>query len=91
MRQLWTRDGRPLLNSGNDVMTADGTPVGRIRGDWVFTPDDDYVGTLVGDRLVFRSFDREGPYRAYRRPASPRIVESVAPAHMWGDEPSLPD
>lgn len=92
MRRLWTKNGRPLLNDGNDVYVASGTLVGRIRGDRVFrTSDDQYVGTLVGDRLVFRSYDRDGPYRPYPRPVSPDAPDSVPPARMWGDEPALPE
>ncbi|MEV6348285.1 hypothetical protein [Actinoplanes sp. NPDC051851] len=90
MRQLWTKAGRPLLNDGNDVTVPSGAPVGRIRGDRVFRADDTYVGTLVGDRLVYRSYDIDGPERPYTRPVTVKWVSAVPPAHLWGDEPTLP-
>lgn len=91
MRKLWTKQGRPLLNDGNDVFVPSGTLVGRIRGDRVFrVTDDGYVGTLVGDRLVYRSYDIDGPDRPYSRPVTPRDVDAVAPLPTWGDEPVLP-
>jgi hypothetical protein len=92
MRQLWTKNGRPLLNDGNDVYVPSGTLVGRIRGDRVYRSEDDgYVGTLVADRLVFRSYDIDGPDRPYSRPVTVEKVDAVAPSKTWGDEPTIPD
>jgi hypothetical protein len=92
MRQLWTKTGRPLLNDGNDVYVPSGKHVGRIKGDRVIRVEDGgYVGTLVGNRLVFRSFDIDGPDRAYARPVTETRVEAVGEMHMWGDEPVIPD
>jgi hypothetical protein len=90
--KLWTKNGRPLACHGNDVFTPSGTLVGRITGDRVFrTGDGGYVGTLVGDRLVFRSYDVDGPDRAYARRASDIAADTVPPSITWGDEPVLPD
>lgn len=92
MRKLWTKNGRPLLNDGNMVTVPSGTVVGKIAGDRVFSAGDGaYVGTLVGDRLVFRSYDIDGPERHYTRPVSAIDVDEVPPARMWGDEPVIPD
>ena len=92
VRKLWTKNGRPLLNDGNLVMVPSGRMVGRIAGDRVFTEEGGtYVGTLVGDRLVFRSFDIDGPERQYTRPVTVADVDEVPPARMWGDEPVIPD
>lgn len=92
MEKLWTKNGRPLSCRGNDVFTRSGTLVGRIHGDRVFrTGDGRYVGTLVGDRLVFRSYDVDGPDRAYARRASDIDPDTVPPIRTWGDEPVLPD
>ena len=54
---LYTKDGRPLQVSGETVYSPSGQPVGRIRGCKVFGTDGRYVGTIVGDRLVYRSTD----------------------------------
>lgn len=92
MSKLWTKSGRPLDCQGNDVLSASGALVGRIRGDRVFRDNDGgYVGTLVGDRLVYRSYDVEGPNRAYTRRISELVGDVVAPSHTWGDEPLVPD
>ena len=92
MRKLWTKNGRPLLKDGNTGLVPSGAVVGRISGDRVFTGEGGaYVGTLVGDRLVFRSFDIDGPDRHYARPVSVVDVEEVPPGRMWGDEPVIPD
>lgn len=92
MRKLWTKNGRPLLNDGNTVLVPSGTVVGKIAGDRVFAADGGaYVGTLVGDRLVFRTFDIDGPDRHYSRPVTVVDVDTVEPAHMWGDEPVIPE
>lgn len=91
MRKLWTKNGRPLLNDGNIVLVPSGTVVGKISGDRVFGGEEQkYVGTLVGDRLVFRSFDIDGPDRHYVRPLAVADVDAVEPGRMWGDEPTIP-
>lgn len=82
---------------GNDVLTQSGAVVGRISGDRVFRDNGagvpgEYVGTVVGDRLVYRSFDSDGPYRPFRRRATEIRLDStgrVAPSKLWGDEPTL--
>ncbi|HVW42823.1 MAG TPA: hypothetical protein VHC18_15870 [Amycolatopsis sp.] len=92
MAKLWTKNGRPLSRDGNDVYTAAGTLIGRIHGDRVFgAKDGGYVGTLVDDRLVFRTYDVDGPYRAYTRQASDSLADTVPPSRTWGDEPILPN
>jgi len=90
--RIWTKNGRPLACRGNDVFTLAGALVGRISGDRVIRAVDTvYVGTLVGDRLVFRSFDSDGPDRPYARPVTDVAPDSVPPSQTWGDEPVLPD
>lgn len=90
MGKVWTKNGRPLLTDGNTVLVPSGAVVGEIRGDRVFAGME-YVGTLVGDRLVFRSFDIDGPDRQYARPLTVPNVDLVEPGRMWGDEPAVPD
>jgi hypothetical protein len=57
MSQLYTKDGRPLQVSGSDIYSRSGKPIGQIRGDTVFGTDGRYAGTIVGDRVVYRSTD----------------------------------
>ena len=67
-------------------------PVGRIRGSKVFGTDGRYVGTIVGDRLVYRSTDSAAigsPFAAANRAGTARA--NRAGSAIWGDEPDIPD
>ena len=90
--RLCTKNGKPLQVSGETIYSASGTPVGRIRGRKVFGPDGRYVGTITGDRLVFRSSDSASigsPFAAAHRGGS-GLANSAA-SGVWGDEPNIPD
>ena len=52
---LYTKSERPLQVSRDNVHSRSGKIVGRIRGEKVFGTDGRYVGTIVGNRLVYRS------------------------------------
>jgi len=89
---LYTRDGKPLGVSGSTVYSRSGHPVGRIRGSKVFGTDGRYVGTIVGDRLVYRSTDSAcigSPFSTANRAGSARA--NRAGSAIWGDEPNIPD
>jgi hypothetical protein len=67
-------------------------PVGRIRGSKAFGTDGRYVGTIVGDRLVYRSTDSASigsPFTAAHRAGSARA--NRAGSAILGDEPDIPD
>jgi hypothetical protein len=92
MANLWTKNGIPLSCQGNDVFSRSGTPVGHLVGDRVFRHEDgEYVGTIVGDRLIHRSFDLDGPNRPYTRRVSVPDADLRPPVIAWGDEPVVPD
>lgn len=89
---IYTKNGRPLTQSGNNLYSRSGRHVARLRGKKAYAPDGRYVGTLVGDRLVYRSMDSASV-------GSP-FVESmrVGTSHMnrlgsaiMGEEPPIPD
>lgn len=89
---LYTKDGRPLQESGDYIFSNSGVPVGRRRGDKVFGPAGRYVGTIVGGRLVYRSTDSASigaPFAVASRAGSGRA--HAAGAATWGDEPKIPD
>lgn len=89
---LYTKNGRPLQVSGDDVYSRSGKIVGRVRGERVFGTDGRYVGTIVGDRLVYRSTDSaviSSPFSAANRAGSAHA--NRAGSAMWGDEPNIPD
>lgn len=89
---LYTKDGRPLQVSGETVYSRSGQPVGRIRESKIFGPNGHYVGTIVGDRLVYRSTDSAsiGPSFAAAGHAGSARANRAGSA-IWGDEPDVPD
>jgi hypothetical protein len=89
---LYTKSGRPLQVSGDNVYGRSGTIVGRIKGEKVYGTDGRYVGTIVGDRLVYRSTQSaavSSPFSAANRAGSGRADR--AGSAIWGDEPDIPD
>lgn len=89
---LYTKDGRPLQVSGETVYSRSGWPVGRIKGNKVFGTDGRYVGTIAGDRLVYRSTDSasiSSPFVTASRVGSAKA--NRAGSAIWGDEPEIPD
>lgn len=52
---LYTKQGRPLQVSGDIVYSRSGRVVGRISSGKVYGLNDRYVGSIDGDRLVYRS------------------------------------
>lgn len=89
---LYTKNGRPLQVRGDDVHSRSGTYVGRIRSGRVFDPSGRYVGTIVGDRLVYRSTEsaRLGPISNRGSRVGTARANRVGSA-IWGDEPPIPD
>jgi hypothetical protein len=89
---LYTKDGRPLQVSGDTVYSRSGSVVGRMQGGKVYGTDGRYLGTVTGDRLVYRSIDGASigsPFSAANRVGS-AAANSVGSA-IWGDEPDIPD
>jgi len=82
-------NGKPLIVDGDDIFDRSGRHVARRRGDRVYGPDGRYEGTILGDRVVYRSTHsaRIGPSFAPRasKPGTAR-ADRVGSA-MWGDEP----
>lgn len=89
---LYTKNGRPLQVSGATVFSPAGQVVGRIKDARVFGTDGRYVGSIVGDRLVYRSTHSAAigsPFAAANRAGIARA--NRAGSAMWGDEPDIPD
>lgn len=94
MEVIYTREGLPLKVNGDDLFARSGQHVARLsRGrKKAYGSDGKYVGTLVGDRLIYRSVDRAaiGPSFA-KRAGQPHALVKHARTALWGDEPSLAD
>ncbi|MGA2453363.1 MAG: hypothetical protein ABSG93_07560 [Solirubrobacteraceae bacterium] len=92
MATLYTKEGRPLRQDGDDLFARSGTHVARLRGKKAYDPSGQYVGTLVGNRLVYRAIDSAslGPVFATRLRAGTASAGAVGAA-VLGDEPPIPD
>ncbi len=92
MADLYTKDGRPLGRSGDDIFARSGEQVGRVRGDKVYGPEGNYVGTIIGNRLVYRSMDSTsfGSPFASRHQTSKAWMPTIG-STIIGDEPPIPD
>ncbi|WP_418951644.1 4-fold beta flower protein [Pseudomonas granadensis] len=89
---LYTKNGKPLQVSDVTVYSRSGKVVGRIKGEKVFGTDGRYVGTIVGDRLVYRSTQSaaiSSPFAAANRVGSARAQR--AGSALWGNEPDIPE
>lgn len=90
--ELYTKNGKPLQVSDSTVYSKSGKVVGRIKGKKVFGPDGKYVGTIVNDRLVYRSTDSasiSSPFSSANRVGTAK-ANRVGSA-IWGDEPKISD
>ena len=89
---LYTKEGRPLQVSNDTVYSRSGKVIGRIKNNKVFGTDGRYVGTIVGDRLVYRSTDSaqiSSPFSVANRAGFARA--NRAGSAIWGEEPNIPD
>ena len=87
---LYTKNGKPLQVSGTTVYSRSGKVVGRIKGGKVFGTDGRYVGSIVGDRLVYRSTQSaalSSPFASANRAGSARVQR--AGSAIWGNEPDI--
>jgi hypothetical protein len=92
MTYLFTKQGRPLSRAGDDLYSRSGRHVARLRGVKAFGPDGRYVGTVVGDRLVYRATDSAAigtifvPSQRAGSAAGNRV-----PSAILGEEPPIAD
>jgi hypothetical protein len=92
MPTLYTKEGRPLRQSSSDLFSRSGTHVAKLKGKKAYGPDGRYVGTLVGNRLVYRSTDSatSGSAFAQRSHAGTASARAAGSA-ISGEEPPIPD
>jgi hypothetical protein len=88
---LFTKNGEPLQVSGNTVYSKSGKVVGRIYGNDVHGPDGRYIGTIVDDRLVYRSNQSStirSSFSASNKGGTGKANRGGS--GIWGDEPNIP-
>ena len=89
---LYTKNGRPLQVYSEIVYSRSGKVIGRIRGKKVYGTDGRYAGTIVGDRLVYRSIDGARVSSPFSRGNRGGVAKGHrAGSAVWGEEPKLPD
>lgn len=90
MDKLRTKNGVPLRVRGDRIYNADSDNFGYIRDDRVFGLDGAYRGTIVGDRLIYRSTHsaRQGGARGSTGSIGGSGAAHRAGSGMWGDEPN---
>ena len=88
MSDLYTRSGLLLQRVGDDLHSRSGRYLGKVVDTKVFDPAGRYCGTLVGDRVVYRTVDsaaRSTPSNSEDRPPSTGANARGMP--LWGVEP----
>ena len=87
---IHTKNGEPLSRSGDDLFDSSGRHGARLRGTNAFGPSGRYVGSLAGDRLVYRSADSVVIGSSFvRRAGSGSAHARAAGSAIWGDEPKF--
>lgn len=92
---LYTKNGKPLQVTGITVYSRSGKVVGCINGSKVFGINGRYVGTIVGDRLVYRSTDDNtrisSPFFVFAANRAGTLCANRTPSSILGNEPDIPD
>jgi hypothetical protein len=92
MDVLYTRSGRLLQRSGNHLYSRAGSYLGQLKGGKVFDPSGRYCGTIVGDRVVYRTIDSAMSIPASALEACPATTHgNRTGSSIWGTEPPFGD
>jgi hypothetical protein len=88
---MHTKNRRALQKAGTTLYTGSGYVVGRLRDSRLFDQDGRYVGTVVGDRLVYRASDSYKVAPAFTAAkCKARALGAVARSPVRGEEPVIP-
>jgi hypothetical protein len=92
MDDLYTRSGRLLQRLGDHLHSRSGRYLGQLLNGKVFGPDGRYCGTIVGDRVVYRTVDSAATIAASVAAACPASTGANRNgSSLWGIEPSFAD
>jgi hypothetical protein len=90
MASLYTKNGTPLAVRGSAVFNPAGQNFGYIRGDRVYGLDGRYRGTIINDRLIYRSTHAASVGSARAASAGTASASAArAASALWGDEPNI--
>jgi hypothetical protein len=87
---LYTKDGKPLQESGDIIYNASGIVVGKKKGNKVFGTNGQYVGTIVGNRLTYRHNDSNSissPFSAANKGGTGK--GNIGGSGISGNEPKI--
>lgn len=89
---LYTKNGVPLQQHGNNVYSRSGAFVGTIQNNRVFDRGGRYVGTILNNRLVYRPSERSfsGSSSSAGRISGTSLANSSG-VGISGEEPDIPD
>ncbi|MFZ0529144.1 MAG: hypothetical protein WAL91_01235 [Propionicimonas sp.] len=92
MDDLYTKSGRLLQRSGNNLHSRSGRYLGQVQNGKVYDPDGRYCGTIVGDRVVYRTMDSAANTAASVAVACPASTHANRTgSSLWGVEPPFAD
>lgn len=93
MNDLYTKSGRLLQRVDNQLYSRSGRYLGRFENQKVYDPDGRYCGTLVGDRVVYRTIDSAAVGAASLATAACAVSTHANRngSPIWGVEPPFTD
>ncbi len=92
MTDLYTRGGRLLQRIDNHLYSRSGQYLGQVANQKVYDPNGRYCGTIVGDRVVYRTIDSAATGEASSAAACPASTGANRKgAPLWGIEPPFAD
>jgi len=92
MDDLYTRGGRLLQLLGNNLHSRSGHYLGQVHNGKVFDRNGRYGGTLVGDRVVYRTVDSAAVGTASDAASCAASTHANRKGSgLWGVEPPFAD
>jgi hypothetical protein len=89
---LYTKRGLLLQRIDNLIYSRSGRYLGQVENQRVFDPNGRYCGTIVGDRVVYRTTDSAAV--STESAAAPHTASAHASnkgSSVWGIEPPFAD
>ncbi|PZQ50624.1 MAG: hypothetical protein DI570_25285 [Phenylobacterium zucineum] len=92
MTDLYTKSGRLLQRVDNHIYSRSGRYLGQVENQKIFNPDGRYCGTVVGDRVVYRTIDSAAAGAASLSAAYAASTQANRKGSpLWGVEPPFDD